>query len=276
MLVATLDAMARGGLMDQIAGGFHRYSTDEAWLVPHFEKMLYDNAALARLYAEAAPFALGQGFERVARQTLDFVLRELTGNEGGFLSAIDAETGGHEGAYYTWTAAELDAVLRGEDGRLFRVAHGLEGEPTFESDRYVVYVPAPYVEQARSAGLAEAELLRRLEPGRRALVAARAARPRPLVDDKVLADWNGLMIGALARAGALLREPRYQAAAERAASFVLKQLRDPGSGTLLHTWREGRGKRRRLPRRLRVPGGGPARAFRGHGRPALARARPFA
>ena len=240
MLVATLDAMARGGLMDQLAGGFHRYSTDEAWLVPHFEKMLYDNAALAELYAEAAPHAEGAGFERVARQTLDFVLRELTGDAGGFLSAIDAETDGHEGAYYTWTAAELDAVLRGEDGRLFRVVHGLEGEPTFEADRYVVYVPAPHAEQARTGGLSEAELLRRLEPGRRALLAAREARERPLVDDKVLADWNGLMIGALARASVLLREPRYLAAAERAATFLLKELRDPGNGTLLHTWREGR------------------------------------
>jgi uncharacterized protein YyaL (SSP411 family) len=240
MLVATLDAMARGGLMDQLAGGFHRYSTDEAWLVPHFEKMLYDNAALAELYAEAAPHAEGAGFERVARQTLDFVLRELTGDKGGFLSAIDAETGGHEGAYYTWTAAELDAVLRGEDGRLFRVVHGLEGEPTFEADRYVVYVPAPYAEQARTGGLSEAELLRRLEPSRRALLAARDAREHPLVDDKVLADWNGLMIGALARASALLGEPRYLAAAERAATFLLKELRDPGTGTLLHSWRLGR------------------------------------
>jgi uncharacterized protein YyaL (SSP411 family) len=242
MLVVTLDAMARGGLMDQLAGGFHRYSTDEAWLVPHFEKMLYDNAALAQLYAEAAPHAPDAGFERVARLTLDFVLRELTGDAGGFLSAIDAETDGHEGAYYTWTAAELDAALPGEDGRRFRAAHGLEGEPTFEADRYVVYVPAPYSEQARSGGLSEAELLRRLEPGRRALLAARNARARPLVDDKVLADWNGLMIGALARAGALLREPRYRAAAERAASFVLKHLVDPASGTLLHTWREGRAR----------------------------------
>jgi len=240
MLVVTLDAMARGGLMDQLAGGFHRYSTDEAWLVPHFEKMLYDNAALARLYSEAAAIAPGAGFERVARLTSDFVLRELTGDAGGFLSAIDAETDGHEGAYYTWTASELDAALRGEDGRLFRVVHGLEGEPTFEADRYVVQLPAPHAEQAKSLGLSEAELLLRLEPGRRALLTVRDARPRPLVDDKVLADWNGLMIGALARASALLREPRYQAAAERAASFVLEQLVEPASGTLLHTWRAGR------------------------------------
>ena len=121
------------------------------------------------------------------------------------------------------------------------VVHGLEGEPTFEADRYVVYVPAPYAEQARTGGLAEAELLRRLEPGRRALLAARDARERPLVDDKVLADWNGLMIGALARASALLREPRYLAAAERAAGVSADEaLRDPAAGTLLHTWRDGR------------------------------------
>ena len=230
MLVATLDAMARGGLMDQLAGGFHRYSTDEAWLVPHFEKMLYDNAALARLYAEAAPFAEGAGFERVARQTLDFVLRELTGDEGGFLSAIDAETDGHEGAYYTWTAAELDAVLRGEDGRLFRVVHGLEGEPTFEADRYVVYVPAPYAEQARTGGLAEAELLRRLEPGRRALArGARRARAAARRRQGARRLERAHDRGARARLGACSREPRYLAAAERAASFVLTQLRDPGT-----------------------------------------------
>jgi uncharacterized protein YyaL (SSP411 family) len=239
MLVVTLDAMARGGLMDQLAGGFHRYSTDEAWLVPHFEKMLYDNAALARLYAESSHLAAGLGFERVARLTLDFVLRELTSAEGGFLSAIDAETDGHEGAYYTWTAGELDAVLAGADGKLFRAAHGLEGEPSFEGDRYVVYVPSPYAEQARALGVPEAELLRRLEPGRRALLAAREAREHPLVDDKVLTDWNGLMIGAFARAGALLREPRYLAAAERAARFLLERLVG-ADGTLLHVFREGR------------------------------------
>jgi uncharacterized protein len=239
MLVFTLDAMARGGLMDQLAGGFHRYSTDEAWLVPHFEKMLYDNAALARLYAEAVPLAPEAGFERIARFTLDFVLRELTGEAGGFLSAIDAETDGHEGAYYTWTAAELDRALPGKDGELFRAVHGMAGEPTFEADRYVVFLPAPYAEQAEAAGVSEAELMKTVEVQRRALLAVRNERERPLVDDKVLTDWNGLMIGAMARAGALLREPRYTSAAERAARFVLETLRDADAGTLLHTWRAG-------------------------------------
>jgi uncharacterized protein YyaL (SSP411 family) len=238
MLVTTLDRMARGGFMDQLAGGFHRYSTDEAWLVPHFEKMLYDNASLAWLYAEASALAPGLGFERVARLTLDFVLREMTGPEGGFFSAIDAETDGHEGGYYTWTAAELDAVLSGNEGRLFRAVHGLEGPPPFEGERYVLYLHTPLAEQARAGGLSEAELLRRLAPGRKALLEARSRRPRPLTDDKVLADWNGLTIGAMARAGARLAEPRYLAAAERAAGFVLSRL--AGEGTLLHAFREGR------------------------------------
>ncbi len=231
--------MARGGLMDQIAGGFHRYSTDEAWLVPHFEKMLYDNAALAWLYAEAAGLVPGAGFERVARATLDFVLRDLTGEGGGFLSALDAETEGHEGAYYTWTADELDRALPGPDGELFMNVYGVSGPPQFEGERYVLHLPVPLPEVARAAGLDEAELVRQLEPARRALLETRERRVRPLRDDKVLADWNGLMIAALARAGQRFSEPRYLEAARRAASFVLESLASGGRGPLLHSWRAG-------------------------------------
>ena len=238
MLVVTLDRMARGGLMDQLAGGFHRYSTDDAWLVPHFEKMLYDNASLARLYAESSALAPEQGFDRVARSTLDFVLREMTGPDGGFLSAIDAETDGHEGAYYTWTAEELESALPGSDGDLFRAVYGLEGPPPFEGDRFVLFLHTPLAEQARTGGFSEADLRRRLEPGREALLAARSLRKRPLTDDKVLADWNGLMIGAMACSGARLGEPRYVAAAERAAGFVLSRM--AADATLSHAFREGR------------------------------------
>ncbi len=241
MLVVTLDHMARGGIMDQLAGGFHRYSTDADWLVPHFEKMLYDNAALARLYAETAPLAPSKGFDRVARFTLDFVLREMTSAEGGFLSAIDAETDGHEGAYYTWTEADLEEALPSPDGDLFRAVYGLHGPPTFEADRYVVHLPEPLGDAAGKAGLEEDELRRQLEPGRKALLAARDRRERPLTDDKVLTDWNGLMIGAMARVGELLGESRYVEAARRAAEFVLARLRDD-TGTLLHSFREGRAR----------------------------------
>jgi len=240
MLVVTLDRMARGGLQDQLAGGFHRYSTDAAWLVPHFEKMLYDNASLAWLYAEADRLAPEQGFAAVARATLDFVLAELAGPEGGFLSAIDAETDGHEGAYYTWTAEELREPLTAADHVLLAAVYGFESAPNFEDGRYVLHLPEPLRERARAAGLSEEALRRRLEPGRRALLAARAKRPRPLVDDKVLTDWNGLMIGAMARAGEVLGEGRYLDASRRAAEFLLSKLVDPVSGALLHAWREGR------------------------------------
>jgi uncharacterized protein YyaL (SSP411 family) len=240
MLVATLGAMARGGIMDHLAGGFHRYSTDEAWLVPHFEKMLYDNAALARLYAEASGLAPAEGFDRVARRTLDFVLREMRGKQGEFVSAIDAETDGHEGAYYTWTSTDLDAVLSGRDADLFRAVYGLDGPPTFEGERYVLFLGAPLRDLARARGLSEAELERRLEPWRLALLEARERRARPLTDDKVLADWNGLMIGAMARVGALLTEPRYLQAARDGASFVLGHLGRPADGVLRHSFRVGR------------------------------------
>src|SRR6185295_6041628 len=191
MLVVTLDRMARGGLQDQIGGGFHRYSTDAYWLVPHFEKMLYDNAALAELYAEADTLAPSEGFARVARATLDFVLREMTGSEGGFLSAIDAETEGHEGAYYTWTGPELTAALDAEGHALLAKVYGFDGAPNFESDRYVLHLPQPVDERTLDETAA----------GRAALLAVRDGRKRPLTDDKGLADWNGLMIGAMARGG---------------------------------------------------------------------------
>jgi uncharacterized protein YyaL (SSP411 family) len=238
-LLVTLDRMARGGIHDQIGGGFHRYSTDAEWLVPHFEKMLYDNAALAALYAEAHALAPAEGFGRVARRTLDFVLAELTSPDGAFLSAIDAETDGHEGAYYTWTREDLALALGEEDLALAAVVHGLEGAPTFEADRYVPYLPLPLGERASALGLSEPELLARLEPVHKALLEARGRRKRPLVDDKVLCDWNGLMIGAMARSGRVLGEPRYVEAAARAADFVLDRLGGEGGSELLHVFRIG-------------------------------------
>ncbi len=239
MLVLTLDRMARGGIHDQLAGGFHRYSTDAFWLVPHFEKMLYDNASLAALYAMAEALAPEAGFASVARRTLDFVLRELTGPEGGFLSAIDAETDGHEGVYYSWTREELRGALTPEDDAVLAAVYGFGGRPNFEGERYVLHLPEPLAEQARSRGLSLEQLEERLRGGRQALLEARGRRPRPLVDDKVLTDWNGLMIAAMAQGGERLAEPRYVEAGVRAAEFVQSRLRDPGSGTLLHVYREG-------------------------------------
>jgi uncharacterized protein YyaL (SSP411 family) len=239
MLVTTLDGMARGGIHDQLAGGFHRYSTDAQWLVPHFEKMLYDNAALATLYAESVGMAPGRGFERVSRMTLDFVLREMTDPEGGFCSAIDAETDGHEGAYYSWTRDELKSLLNEDEFALLASVYGFEGRPNFEGSRYVLHLPMPLRERARALRYREEELRERLEPARKRLLEARSQRKRPLTDDKVLADWNGMMIGAMARAGQLLQEKRYVDAAVRAADFVLARLRDGEQKSLLHSYRAG-------------------------------------
>jgi len=240
MLVQTLDRMARGGIQDQLGGGFHRYSTDREWLVPHFEKMLYDNASLAAVYAEAASLAPDLGFERVARRTLDFVLAELTGPEGGFLSAIDAETHAHEGAYYTWTRKELQEILGAEAYPLLAELFGLDGRPTFEMDRYVLHLPLRLQERAEAMQTSLAALLARLEPGMQTLLEARWKRERPLVDDKILTDWNGLMIGGMARAGSSLGERRYVEAAARAADFVLARLRSETG--LLHSWRQGQAR----------------------------------
>ena len=237
MLERTLDGMARGGIQDQIGGGFHRYSVDAEWLVPHFEKMLYDNAALAALYAEAHALFPQAGFARVAQRTLDFVLDELLAPEAGFWSAIDAETAGQEGAYYVWTRDELRSAVDAGADALLAAVFGYDGRPNFESHHYVLHLPRPLAEQARQRGMSEAELLDAIEPGRRALLAVRAQRQRPLTDDKLLADWNGLMIGALASAGRVLAMPRYVAAATRTAEFVLEKMLT-GEG-LRHTYRTG-------------------------------------
>jgi uncharacterized protein YyaL (SSP411 family) len=239
MLLTTLDHMARGGLFDHLAGGFHRYSVDARWLVPHFEKMLYDNAALAPLYAAADALAPEAGLARVARATLAFVEAEMTGAHGGFLSAIDAETDGHEGAYYTFTREELRSALSAEDDAFLAPIYGFDGSPNFERDRYVLHLPRPLGEVARERGLTEEALLSRMEGGRRALLALRARRERPLVDDKVLADWNGLMIAGFAETARRLGELSLLEPARRAANFVLASLRDPVTGTLQHAWREG-------------------------------------
>jgi uncharacterized protein YyaL (SSP411 family) len=240
MLVLTLDRMARGGLYDQLAGGFHRYSVDGEWLVPHFEKMLYDNAALAPLYAAVHAFRPEAGFDRVARETLVFVLAEMTGPHGGFLSAIDAETDGHEGAYYTWTREELRAALGKDDDAFLASIFGFDGPPNFERSRYVLHLPRPLPEVAAEKGIGIEELLAHLARGREALLQARAERERPLVDDKVLADWNGLMIGGFAEAARRLGEPALLEPARRAALFVLESVREDGE--LRHAWREGRAR----------------------------------
>ena len=264
MLVLTLDRMARGGIHDQLAGGFHRYSVDGQWLVPHFEKMLYDNAALASLYAAADALAPEAGFARVARSTLAFVLAELTGGHGGFLSAIDAETDGEEGAYYTWTRDELRALLGPEDDAFLAPLWGFDGSPNFEHSRYVIHLPRPLREAALDLGLSlDALLARTASAAARPCSRHAAQRERPLVDDKVLADWNGLMIAGFADAARHLRDGRRSSsrpAAPRASCSRTSWKR----GTLRHVLARGAGADRRLPGRLRLPRARSSRPACGH------------
>jgi len=230
--------MGEGAIYDQLGGGFHRYATDREWRVPHFEKMLYDNAALAEILVRTAKTSNDPDLERLARGTLDFLSKDLTGPSGGFLSAIDAQTEGREGAYYVWTREEVARLLTSEEYALFAPLFGVDQNPSFEENEHTLYLTTSLAEYAERGSMSREVLLSRLEPALQKLRAARAERQFPLVDDKVLTDWNGMAIAAMAEAGNALAEPRYRQAAEKAASFVLDELWSP-KGPLLHVWREG-------------------------------------
>lgn len=235
MATVTLDRMAFGGMHDQIGGGFHRYSVDAQWLVPHFEKMLYDNAILAKVYLEAWQATGNRRYRRVAEGIFEYVLRDMIDRRGGFHSAEDADSEGEEGKFYVWTRGEIMAALGEEDGSLFCDYYGVSEAGNFEGKNilHVAHEPAAI---ARRWNLTEPQLEARLAPLRRNLLAVRSRRVRPSKDDKVLAAWNGMMISALAHGYQVLREPRYREAAERAADFVLGEMvRD---GRLLRTYRK--------------------------------------
>jgi uncharacterized protein YyaL (SSP411 family) len=233
MVRHTLDRMAAGGIYDQMGGGFHRYSTDERWLVPHFEKMLYDNALLASAYVEAWQATGDPEYRRVASETLDYVLREMTDPAGAFYSTQDADCEGEEGKFYVWTRAEVEGVLGAEDARLFFAAYDITDAGNWEGHN-IPNRPRTWPEVARSLGVPEDELRRRCREMADRLYQARAKRVWPGRDEKVLTAWNGLMIAAFAQAGAAFDEPRYIAAAVRAADFVLANLRRP-DGRLFRT-----------------------------------------
>jgi uncharacterized protein YyaL (SSP411 family) len=220
----SLEMMAAGGMHDQLGGGFHRYSTDERWLVPHFEKMLYDNALLALAYAEAWQVTKRSDFARVLHTTLDYVLREMTAPDGGFFSATDADSEGEEGTFFVWREAEIRRLL-GSQADWFVRFYGVTQPGNFEG-KNVLFVPHPDEQEWEA-----------LASARETLRAARETRPHPLRDDKILASWNGLMISALAVGGRVLGEPRYLTAAARAADFVSGALsRD---GRLHRSWKDG-------------------------------------
>ncbi len=228
MAIFTLERMAAGGMYDQIGGGFHRYSVTEDWLVPHFEKMLYDNGMLARAYASAFEATGRAEFRRVAEGIFGWVAREMTSPEGGFYSALDADSEGVEGKYYVWTPAEVEAALGAELARAFCAAYDITEEGNWEG-KSIPRLRAPPPDDPR------------IEEARARLLAARAQRVPPARDDKVIVAWNGLMIGGYARGYAAFGDERYRAAAERAATFILENMRAPGGGgRLLRIWRRGR------------------------------------
>lgn len=238
--INSLRMMARGGIHDHLAGGFHRYSVDREWLVPHFEKMLYDQALISRACLEAHQITPDAELAAAARGCFDYVLADLRHKDGGFFSAEDADSEGVEGRFYVWNPPEIDRLLGAVEGRLFRKYYGIGDKPNFEeAEGSILHVRIPSDEFAKTENIAPAELSARLAAGRAKLLAVRAKRVRPHLDDKISAGWNGLMIGSLAFGSRVLGEPKYLAAAERAADFVWERLRR-ADGRLLVTWRDGR------------------------------------
>jgi uncharacterized protein len=239
MALSTLRAMARGGIYDQVGGGFHRYSVDAEWLVPHFEKMLYDNALLARVYLHGYQVSGDAELRRVVEEVLDYVLREMRSPEGGFHSAQDADSEGVEGRFYVWSSQEVDEVLGSEEGPIFRRYLDITPGGNWEGVS-IARVKQDAAGVADELGIDEQRLAAVIERGRRLLYSRRAERVAPAKDDKALTAWNAMMIRALAEAGWVLERPDYSRAAVEAAEFVLTRLRE--GGRLLRTYRAGTAK----------------------------------
>ena len=240
MVELTLDRMARGGIYDQLGGGFHRYSTDTYWLVPHFEKMLYDNALLARLYLHAYQVTRNPMYRRIVEETLDYVIREMTSPEGGFYSAQDADSEGEEGKFFVWRPEEVSEVLGKDRGTFVNDFYGVTIHGNFEG-RSILHIPTPLPDFALAVGMDEAALETRLRESRDKLMERRASRVAPERDDKVLTSWNGLMLAAFAEAGAVLDRDDYREVARSSGAFLLDNLMDE-SGRLLRTYKDGQAK----------------------------------
>ncbi len=236
MVEHTLEKMADGGMYDQIGGGFARYATDAHWLVPHFEKMLYDNALLTRVYLHAFQVTGKPLYRRIVEETLDFVARELRHPAGGFYSSYDADSEGVEGKFYVWSAAEIETVL-GEDAPVFMAYYGVTEQGNWEGHN-ILHLPRSPQETAVSLNIPLAELEAKMSGLRQKLYDVRARRVWPGLDDKVLTSWNGLMLAAFAEAGRALNRPDYTEIARQNAAF-LQETMGRGDGRLYHTWKDG-------------------------------------
>lgn len=244
MVLLTLNAMMIGGIHDHVGGGFHRYSTDREWLVPHFEKMLYDNAQLGWAYSKAYELTGEPAYKETAARLFDWALREMR-VEGAFASAMDADSEGQEGKYYTWTLDEIDESLDSEDADLFCETYNIQAEGNYREEatqelngRNIPHLKQPLQLTAERIGLEPETLQQRMNQALDRLLIIRSEREKPLLDDKIITGWNGMMIGALAYASNALENDRYLRAAEEAAEFVWKHLRDSNGG-LLRRYRQG-------------------------------------
>jgi uncharacterized protein YyaL (SSP411 family) len=245
MVEKTLQSMRLGGIYDHVGFGFHRYSTDPNWLVPHFEKMLYDQAMLAMAYIEAYQATGKKDYERTAREIFTYVLRDMTDPGGGFYSAEDADSEGEEGKFYLWSEREIRQVLGKDDAEFFIKVFNVDEGGNFGEEATgrktgdnILHLKKPVAEIALSLNISEEELNRKIQSAREKLFDFREKRVHPHKDDKVLTDWNGLMIAALAKGAQAFNEPEYSVAAGRAVDFILKSLRDK-NGDLLHRYRDG-------------------------------------
>ena len=241
LVLKQLDAMRAGGIHDHLGGGFHRYSVDREWLVPHFEKMLYDQAQIAWACLEAWQATGNRAYAETARGIFAYVERDLSSPEGGFYSAEDADSEGEEGRFYVWTPAEIELAL-GADAALFACRYGVTPQGNFEHGTTILSEVGTLSECGKRFAIAPAEAERRIDAARAKLLEVRSRRVRPHRDDKVLAAWNGLMISAFARGARVLSEPRLAARAGRAGEFLWKELRDPATGEMRRRWRAGEAK----------------------------------
>ncbi|MBC8377924.1 MAG: thioredoxin domain-containing protein [Planctomycetes bacterium] len=224
----TLEKMAFGGIYDHLGGGFHRYSVDQKWLVPHFEKMLYDQALISRAYIQAYQITKKTAYKKIAEEIFDYVLRDMTSPEGGFYSAEDADSEGHEGVFYVWTPKQVDKVLSRKEEKLFKAYYGITDTGNFERGTSILNITAPFEQVAKKNDIDPEDGKAILQSAENKLFQVRQKRIRPHRDEKIIAGWNGLMISSLAYGGAVFDEPRYVQVAQRSADFVIAKLYEAG------------------------------------------------
>lgn len=241
MMIRTADRMMMGGIHDHVGGGFHRYSVDRYWRIPHYEKMLYNNGQLTSFYSEAFALTGDPAYRKVVEEMLEFVQREMLAPDGGYFAALDADSEGEEGKFYVWDREEIQSLLTDEEYQLYAAVFGINGAPNFEGKHYSPVLSQRWSEVATTQGMKLEELWAKLKPINQKLFEYRAQRVRPGTDSKVLTSWNGLMIRGLADAGRLLENPQYTQRAEKAARFVLEKLQQE-DGRLLRTYTAGEAK----------------------------------